>query len=89
MGFVGGAVFGDGLLQQLEVAVPEFGVVWSVGVEVELLFGADLGIDEDVLPFSVGTKGLEKFMCLEGWGAPSPLKWRREVRPSEGPLRSS
>ena len=63
MGFDGGASFGDGFLQQLDVAVSDFRVVRLVGVEVELFFGADWSVDEDALPFSVRSEGVEKLAC--------------------------
>ena len=67
-GFDGRASFGDGFLQQLDAAVPDFCVVRLVGVEVELFFGADWCVNGDVLPFSVCSEGVEKLACSESWG---------------------
>ena len=51
--WIGGGGIGDDPVQQLDVAVPEFGVVGLVRVEVELFLCANRGVDGDVLPFSV------------------------------------
>ena len=45
--------FGDDFLQQLDVAVPEFGVVRLVCVDVELLCCANRSVDGEVLPLTV------------------------------------
>jgi hypothetical protein len=68
VGFDVGRCVGNDLVEEFDVAVPDFCVGGLVRVDVELFFGADWGVDGEVRPFSICVEGVEEFACTEGGG---------------------